>query len=296
MSVEETNKLRASLGLPPLEVDSPAPKPSQQGDEISLSVEETNKLRAKLGLPPLEETAAPADSQATAEGTVDAEGYVVIDMEKRRREEEIRAKLEQSRQRRERESLAHLQGKGLGDILSKEYQNMSLNDWVPFIKQEKIDRVVGAERGEAGRSDGGAGPRSGGRGGEEIGGNEGGGKSVGGNESRSREDGFRGGRYGFDAASRGKRGNSRVGCAAVRRTGQSRGSGGRAGERGAGNRGKTEGTEPAARASETPDVGKPGNWDVDTRAMTTTSSIPASRPTTESSRSTTRSEPRFSSM
>ena len=47
------------------------------------------------------------------------------------REEEIRAKLEQSRQRRERESLAHLQGKGLGDILSKEYQNMSLNDWVP---------------------------------------------------------------------------------------------------------------------------------------------------------------------
>lgn len=134
MSIEETNKLRASLGLPPLEVDSPAPKPSQpsqQGDEISLSVEETNKLRAKLGLPPLEETAPPADTKDSTEGTVDAEGYVVIDMEKRRREEEIRAKLEQSRQRRERESLAHLQGKGLGDILSKEYQNMSLNDWVP---------------------------------------------------------------------------------------------------------------------------------------------------------------------
>lgn len=129
MSVEETNKLRASLGLPPLEVDSPAPPPSQQGDEISLSVEETNKLRAKLGLPPLEETPAPSTA-ATGETTIDAEGYVVIDMEKQRREEAIRAKLEQSRQRRERESLSHLQGKGLGSILSAEYHNMSLKDWV----------------------------------------------------------------------------------------------------------------------------------------------------------------------
>ena len=145
MSVEETNKLRASLGLPPLEVDTPAPQPSQQGDELSLSVEETNKLRAKLGLPPLEESppasasaAASASASAAAagkaegaeEGTVDAEGFVVIDMEKQRREAAIRAKLEESRARRERESLAHLQGKGLGAILSAEAPNLSLKDWV----------------------------------------------------------------------------------------------------------------------------------------------------------------------
>lgn len=140
MSVEETNKLRASLGLPPLEVDTPAPQPSQQGDELSLSVEETNKLRAKLGLPPLEES-PPASASASAsagagkaegaeEGTVDAEGFVVIDMEKQRREAAIRAKLEESRARRERESLAHLQGKGLGAILSAEAPNLSLEDWV----------------------------------------------------------------------------------------------------------------------------------------------------------------------
>lgn len=140
MSVEETNKLRASLGLPPLEVDTPAPQPSQQGDELSLSVEETNKLRAKLGLPPLEESppasasaaasAAAGKAEGAEEGTVDAEGFVVIDMEKQRREAAIRAKLEESRARRERESLAHLQGKGLGAILSAEAPNLSLEDWV----------------------------------------------------------------------------------------------------------------------------------------------------------------------
>uniref|UniRef100_A0A182P4M4 U4/U6.U5 tri-snRNP-associated protein 1 n=1 Tax=Anopheles epiroticus TaxID=199890 RepID=A0A182P4M4_9DIPT len=86
LSVEETNKLRAKLGLRPLEVasskaapeassrrrqrsPSPPPKPSSSSRKRSvspipdngagdnLSVDESNKLRAKLGLRPLETSA-----------------------------------------------------------------------------------------------------------------------------------------------------------------------------------------------------------------------------------------------
>lgn len=65
LSVEETNKLRAELGLKPLRVNraepeiAAVPQESAGGDKkgeeeaLELSVEETNKLREKLGLAPL---------------------------------------------------------------------------------------------------------------------------------------------------------------------------------------------------------------------------------------------------
>lgn len=67
LSIEETNKLRAELGLKPLRVDNnnnhhnaAAPSSSTGGavregqDEVlEMSVDETNKLREQLGLPPL---------------------------------------------------------------------------------------------------------------------------------------------------------------------------------------------------------------------------------------------------
>lgn len=61
LSVEETNKLRADLGLKPLRIEGKplepvaAPPGDKTGDEeaLELSVEETNKLREKLGLAPL---------------------------------------------------------------------------------------------------------------------------------------------------------------------------------------------------------------------------------------------------
>lgn len=125
MSIEETNKLRASLNLPPLEIDKNDEKPSQSGDEISLSVEDTNKLRAKLGLPPLE-----TDPQSAPQ--TDSKGTVIIDMDKQRREAEIRAKLEKSRQARERMELHHLKGQGLGAMLEAEYHDMDVKKWVIF--------------------------------------------------------------------------------------------------------------------------------------------------------------------
>ena len=65
LSIEETNKLRAELGLKPLRVNKPEPEVlperreteggAKNGEEeaLELSVEETNKLREKLGLAPL---------------------------------------------------------------------------------------------------------------------------------------------------------------------------------------------------------------------------------------------------
>lgn len=64
LSIEETQALRAKLGLAPLRFDndvpnshnntSEAPPTINNDKEISLSVDETNALRAKLGLSPLE--------------------------------------------------------------------------------------------------------------------------------------------------------------------------------------------------------------------------------------------------
>ena len=71
LSIEETNKLRLSLGLKPLKVDAPTPRnapaerpPRASGDGSELSVDETNKLRLSLGLKPLK-----VDSGATGAPT-----------------------------------------------------------------------------------------------------------------------------------------------------------------------------------------------------------------------------------
>jgi U4/U6.U5 tri-snRNP-associated protein 1 len=58
LSIDETNKLRAELGLKPLRVNN-APPPSVESTQqeekelLEMSVDETNGLRAKLGLAPL---------------------------------------------------------------------------------------------------------------------------------------------------------------------------------------------------------------------------------------------------
>ena len=59
LSVEETNKLRAKLGLKPLRTE-PKPKQEEEEDkeELELSVDATNELRAKLGLAPLRDSSS----------------------------------------------------------------------------------------------------------------------------------------------------------------------------------------------------------------------------------------------
>lgn len=53
LSIEETNKLRAQIGLPLIPL--PQPIKNETTERQSLSVAETNKLRLSLGLPPIEQ-------------------------------------------------------------------------------------------------------------------------------------------------------------------------------------------------------------------------------------------------
>ena len=108
--------------MAPLDMGSSSIPHAKEGDEISLSVEETNKLRESLGLPPLE-----VDMEGTK---VIEDGVVFIDLEKQAREAAIRAKIEKAREERERLSLQHLEGKGLGDLLSEEKKDLNVEEWV----------------------------------------------------------------------------------------------------------------------------------------------------------------------
>ena len=82
LSIEETQALRAKLGLAPLrtgasnnsttnsnnnEDDDIAPSNNNGNDkELSLSIEETNRLRLKIGLAPLK---TPSDDTQKKQGT-----------------------------------------------------------------------------------------------------------------------------------------------------------------------------------------------------------------------------------
>lgn len=98
---------------------------SEVGGEISCSIEETNRIRAELGLPPLE-----IDNE---EETKTEDGVVIVDMDKQRREEAIREKLERSKKERERLALQNLEGKSLGDLLTEETKELDVKQWVFFI-------------------------------------------------------------------------------------------------------------------------------------------------------------------
>lgn len=98
---------------------------SEVGGEISCSIEETNRIRTELGLPPLE-----IDNE---EETKTEDGVVIVDMDKQRREEAIREKLERSKKERERLALQNLEGKSLGDLLTEETKELDVKQWVFLI-------------------------------------------------------------------------------------------------------------------------------------------------------------------
>jgi len=96
LSVEETNKLRAELGLAPLRISNEQSQPKgQEADEskseevLELSVEETNDLRAKLGLAPLHVGATTGKREIHKPATNDRE-----ELEAKERAENARLKQE----------------------------------------------------------------------------------------------------------------------------------------------------------------------------------------------------------
>ena len=101
---------------------------TESNGEISCSIEETNRIRAELGLPPLELDDEPKEPQN--EDEKDEEGYIFVDHKKILEEEHIRQKLEKSRQKREFEEYQNLKGKSLGDLLTDEMATVDVKTWV----------------------------------------------------------------------------------------------------------------------------------------------------------------------
>lgn len=127
LSVEETQALRAKLGLPPLRGvgEGSGSGASRAGDrdgggtkddkEIVLSVEETNALRAKIGLPPLKTTTDNKERGTSTSTAIHAPPKnLSAESEARKRIEDAAAKREASDRLRklEEENLAHSGGGG----------------------------------------------------------------------------------------------------------------------------------------------------------------------------------------
>lgn len=66
LSLEETNKIRAKLGLQPIKE-----QPKSHNNVIEITLEETNKIRLSLGLNPISAKAAPNTASKAVESIPD---------------------------------------------------------------------------------------------------------------------------------------------------------------------------------------------------------------------------------
>jgi U4/U6.U5 tri-snRNP-associated protein 1 len=120
ISVEETNKIRASLGLPLIPVESEKSSNVGGNDNAentaneSISLDETNKIRASLGLKPIPADSSTLSSSASQDEVAAKNWREKYDQEQKiKKEEELRKKLQHAKDKVQRN--AKLQGKSLGE-------------------------------------------------------------------------------------------------------------------------------------------------------------------------------------
>ncbi|KAK6345463.1 hypothetical protein TWF718_007380 [Orbilia javanica] len=158
ISIEETNALRAKLGLKPLRVTAPPPPPptestaksaakTDSGDGESISIEETNRLRIAMGLKPLktETTSSKVDEDDNsfdAQERRAAENWKKHqeDEERKKRRLEIKEKLRKGQERAERER--KLEGKGLAD----ESDDDDAKAWIKGAKKRQKKALAQIEK------------------------------------------------------------------------------------------------------------------------------------------------------
>jgi U4/U6.U5 tri-snRNP-associated protein 1 len=108
ISVEETNKVRKSIGLPLILVPSVEKNAAKDADSISL--DETNRIRISLGLKPIpEQTEVKDDDQVARENWLNK----LETEEKTAQQQRLRKKIQESKDRAEARRL--LDGQGLAD-------------------------------------------------------------------------------------------------------------------------------------------------------------------------------------
>ncbi|KAF3911381.1 hypothetical protein ABW20_dc0101619 [Dactylellina cionopaga] len=154
ISIEETNRIRISLGLKPLRGTEPAPPPppppkadSRQDDsgDGEMSIEETNRLRIAMGLKPLRTESGPSAAPDADDNSFEAQERRAVENWNKRQEEEdrqkrrqeIRGQIHKERDKAEREK--KLEGKGLADDDDEE-------DAKAWIKDQKKRQRKAAAR------------------------------------------------------------------------------------------------------------------------------------------------------
>ena len=82
------------------EVEEEVLKPKKAGGDVSLSIEDTNKLRAKLGLKPLEGLGGEDKKESSASSKKEDVHVPAVNLSSVRKQKEMKEKLEQSKERR----------------------------------------------------------------------------------------------------------------------------------------------------------------------------------------------------
>eukprot|EP00934_Nitzschia_sp_Nitz4_P004786 Nitzschia sp. Nitz4//scaffold88_size82704//30801//33128//NITZ4_005289-RA/size82704-processed-gene-0.50-mRNA-1//1//CDS//3329559485//4776//frame0 len=147
LSVEETNKLRASLGLAPLRVGNQSSSSSSQpiepsasvgnnnagnGDQevLEMSVDETNALRARLGLAPLR----------TGDGKASAKKEVIHKPAQNTREEDAtKQRIEQAKLKREAKQGAE---QTFGSSTLSDNQKQSALSWADQMRKQPSKKTA----------------------------------------------------------------------------------------------------------------------------------------------------------
>lgn len=148
ISLEETNKIRKSLGLAPIQNDTESAKPKFSDDAESISLEETNKIRAQLGLkliPTSSQQAAAKDPDSENNNWKDykTEEHKLIEQEKLQRK--LRQLKEEAQRRKQLEGGTILDGVDPEESGSKSwlcrFKKMRQNAVAKRLEQEEEESL-----------------------------------------------------------------------------------------------------------------------------------------------------------
>lgn len=101
--------------------------PKKKGGEISQTVDESNKLRASLGIKPLDESGSKS-KKGTSNDPVHMPADKKADATDKDKEKDSKKKAAAAKSKRDHEELTH--GAGLGDILASEEGKGGASDWI----------------------------------------------------------------------------------------------------------------------------------------------------------------------
>lgn len=120
ISLEETNRLRAQLGLPAIPTPKSQPTASKPS-KSELSIEETNKVRISLGLKPIELVTPKPESKPKLESTGKADNDIIL----KKKLEETRQKLQMNKKLQRTKTILD------------NYEDQSTDEWLSNIGHAK---------------------------------------------------------------------------------------------------------------------------------------------------------------